>query len=344
MRGKINQRLIIVARESRGFTQYELAEKIEISPAHMSKMELGMVEIYDEYIDKLCDVLSYPKSFFYKEFEPISPILNHRRRKVVAQKLIAPIDAQINVYSMHISKIIQELGNKAMPMPCIDTEKFGSPYNCAKELRKIWKLKEPVLDNLTKVIEEHGIIIVSFNFGNDRVDSRTVITPEGQAIIFVNKSLLGDRLRFSLAYELAHIIMHHCAIPSMDRDIGNEANKFAAEFLMPEKDIRKDMKDGVTLDVLGKLKLKYKVSMQSLVYRADDLEIITDNQKRNLIQQFNQLKIRKREPQEYDIAKEQPNLLRNLLTQFKTKHKADAHKMAELLHISHAEFVQLYLK
>lgn len=342
MKGKINQRLIIVARESRGLTQYELAEKIEISPAHMSKMELGMVEIYDEYIDKLCDVLSYPKSFFYQEFEPIAPILNHRRRKIVAQKLIAPIDAQINVYSMHVSSIIKAVGTKVNNFPCVSSDKYGTPAECAKELRKQWKIKEPVIDNLTKIIEEHGIIIVSFNFGTDRVDSRTVITPEGQAIIFVNKSLLGDRLRFSLAYELAHLIMHHCSMPSMDTDIGSEANRFAAEFLMPEKDIRKDMKETVNLDLLGKLKLKYKVSMQSLVYRADDLEIITDNQKRYLIQQFNQLKIRKREPQEYDVAKEQPNLLRNLLAQYKFKNKADAHKMAELLHVHHAEFVQLY--
>ncbi|MBL7773624.1 MAG: ImmA/IrrE family metallo-endopeptidase [Chitinophagaceae bacterium] len=343
MKGKINQRLIIIARETRGLTQYELAEKLEISPAHMSKMELGSVEIYEEYIDKLVDILDYPKSFFYQEYEPMAPILNHRRRNIVAQKLITQIDAQINVYSMHISKVSHELGMRFNAIPCIDSEKFGSPFNCAKELRRIWKLKEPVIDNLTKIIEEHGIMIVSFNFGTDRVDSRTVITPDGQAIIFVNKSLLGDRLRFSLAYELAHLIMHHCAMPSMDRDIGSEANKFAAEFLMPEKDIKKDMKETVNLDLLGKLKVKYKVSMQSLVYRADDLEIITDNQKRYLIQQFNQLKIRKREPQEYDVAKEVPSSLRNLLAQFKTKHKADAHKMAELLHISHAEFVQLYL-
>jgi Zn-dependent peptidase ImmA (M78 family)/DNA-binding XRE family transcriptional regulator len=342
MKGKINRNLIIVARETRGLTQYELAEKLGISPAHMSKMEIGMVEIYDEYIDKLADILDFPKSFFFQEFEPMQPILNHRRRNKVAQKLITQIDAQINVFSMHISKVSQELELKFNTFPCLDTEQFGSPYNCAKELRKIWKLKEPVIDNLSKIIEDKGIMIVSFNFGTDRVDSRTVITPEGQAIIFVNKSLLGDRLRFSLAYELAHLIMHHCAMPSMDRDLGSEANKFAAEFLMPDKDIKKDMKEALNLDLLGKLKLKYKVSMQSLVYRADDLEIITDNQKRYLIQQFNQLKIRKREPQEYDVAKEQPYLLRNLLTQYKTKHKANAQKMAELLHINHAEYVQMY--
>jgi Zn-dependent peptidase ImmA (M78 family)/transcriptional regulator with XRE-family HTH domain len=342
MKDKINQRLIIIAREARGFTQYEFAEKMELSPAHMSKMELGSVEIFDEYVDKMVDVLGFPKSFYYQEFEPMQPILNHRRRKIVAQKLLSPIDAQINVYSMHISTIINALGIKVPTLPCLDAEQLGSPASCAKELRKAWKIKEPIIDNLTRIIEDKGIIIVNFNFGTDRVDSRTVITEEGQPIIFVNKTLLGDRLRFSLAYELGHIIMHHCAMPSMDRDIGHEANLFAAELLVPEVPFRKDSKEGVSFDLLGRLKVKWGVSMQSIVYRADDLEIITDNQKRYLIQQFNQLKIRKREPQEYDVPKEQPQLLRSLLTQYKTKNKADVAKMAELLHIQQAEYISMY--
>jgi Zn-dependent peptidase ImmA (M78 family)/DNA-binding XRE family transcriptional regulator len=342
MKQIINQNQIVIARESRGYNQYEFAELAGLSAAHLSKMEQGLVEIYEEYIDTFADKLSYPKSFFYQEYALIQPILNHRRRIVVAQKLLTQIDAQINIFCMHI---IQMLGGKQLnskPLPSFDIAQFETPYGCAKELRNYWKLKDLVIDNMMVLIESHGIIIVSFNFGTDRVDSRTVILPCGQAVIFVNKLLLGDRLRFTLAFELGHIIMHLGIAPILSRDISSEANKFAAEFLMPETAIRKDMKDGLSYDVLGELKLKYGVSMQSLVYRADDLEIITDNQKRYLIQQFNALKIRKREPQEYDVQKEQPNLLRNLLAQYKDNQNASAAKMAEKLHIQPQEYVQMY--
>ena len=41
--------------------------------------------------------------------------------------------------------------------------------------------------------------------------------------------------------------------------------------------------------------------MIALLYRADDLGFVTANQKRYLLQQFNKLKIRRREPQELDV-------------------------------------------
>jgi len=46
MKGRLNQRLIIIARGTRRLTQYKIAEKLEISPADMSKMEQGSVKIY----------------------------------------------------------------------------------------------------------------------------------------------------------------------------------------------------------------------------------------------------------------------------------------------------------
>ena len=57
-------------------------------------------------------------------------------------------------------------------------------------------------------------------------------------VVFSNKRSLGDRQRFTLAYELGHLVMHLQTNPSFTRDISHEANEFAAEFLMPEKDIR----------------------------------------------------------------------------------------------------------
>ncbi|MBL0267161.1 MAG: hypothetical protein IPP99_00340 [Chitinophagaceae bacterium] len=71
--------------------------------------------------------------------------------------------------------------------------------------------------------------------------------------------------------------------------------------------------------MLGELKRKWKVSMIALLYRADDLGLLTPNQKRYLVQQFNQQNIRRREPQELDIPKENPKLMRRLLADYMGK-------------------------
>jgi Zn-dependent peptidase ImmA (M78 family) len=192
------------------------------------------------------------------------------------------------------------------------------------------------------LLESKGIILSSFSFGTDRLDSRTILTNTNQPIIFTNKSLLGDRLRFSLAYELGHLVMHLNTSPTLDREVDKEANKFAAEFLMPEADIRKDFEAGVTLSILGELKKKWKVSMQSLLYRADDLGVITYNQKRYLLTQFNQIKIRKREPQEFDVPKENASLLSSLIVKYKNKTNIDNEALAAKLNLNLSEFIDIY--
>ncbi len=53
--------------------------------------------------------------------------------------------------------------------------------------------------------------------------------------IFLNQHVPADRMRFSLAHELGHIIMH--TVPG--DEIENEANAFAAELLVPEKQFRR---------------------------------------------------------------------------------------------------------
>ena len=224
--------------------------------------------------------------------------MNYRKRQIVSPKLLTPIDAKMNVYRLQTEFLMQALGFNPAQLPVLDVEKLGTPQKCAIKLHKLWEVKEGILPNITKLIESKGIIVNSFSFGTDRVDSRTILSSTSQPIIYTNKSLLGDRLRFSLAYELGHLVMHLNTTPNFERDVDHEANLFAAEFLMPETTIRPDFENGITLSTLGELKMKWKVSMQSLLYRADDLGYLTYNQKRYLLTQFNQMKIRKREPED----------------------------------------------
>ncbi len=208
-------------------------------------------------------------------------------------------------------------------------------------MRKLWKIEKETIGNLTEILEEKGVLLLQSDFGTDRVDGHCTIALDKFPIIVTNKSLLGDRQRFTLAYELGHLVMHLYTSPSYNRDLSHEANVFAAELLMPERDIKTDLED-LSLPKLGELKKKWKVSMQALLYRASDLELITDNQKRYLLQQFNQQNIRRREPKELDIPTEQYKLVRDLLTKYRTKQKLSVAKMASFLHLEAEDFIQRY--
>jgi Zn-dependent peptidase ImmA (M78 family) len=191
-------------------------------------------------------------------------------------------------------------------------------------------------------MEQQGIIINTFPFGTERVDSRSILTDDKYPIIFLNKNMMGDRQRFSLAFELGHLLMHTFIQVPHTTDINHEANLFAAELLMPEKEIRKDFKETITLPLLGELKRKWKVSMIALLFRADDLGCLTPNQKRYVIQQFNQQKIRRREPQELDIPPETPQLMRQLLARYMQKTKLGVAQLCEVLAIQASDYLEYY--
>ena len=61
-----------------------------------------------------------------------------------------------------------------------------------------------------------------------------------------------------------------------------EADRFAAEFLMPEREIRSDLRPPLTIARLAALKPYWKVSMAALARRAWNVGTIDQNRYRRL--------------------------------------------------------------
>lgn len=339
---KVNPKMVTLAREARGLLQNELGDKINGSQGYISRIELGQAEISDQYLEAVAKILNFPISFFKQEGEILPPNLSYRKREKVAQKLITFIDAHINIYRLNIQTLLKATKQEEVELPSLDIVKYGSPEEVARQIRKLWKVPKGSIANLTELLEANGVFVHTFDFGTERVDGRSIFIEQKYPVVFVNKTLLGDRQRFTLAYELGHLVMHLQTAPSFERDISHEANLFAAEFLMPEKEIMPDFVDGVTISKLAELKRKWKVSMQALLYRASDLTIITDNQKRYLLEQFNKMQIRRREPPELDVQKEQPKLLRTVFTTYKTKQKLNLKELAHFFHLTEEDFLEWY--
>lgn len=334
--------MIVLARESRGITQLELSEKIGMSRANLGKIENGDIGIKEDAIEAIAEATNYPVSFFLLDSDVYPEHLIYRKRDKVAAGLLTPINARVNIIRFHVEKLISATGFLNPELPLFEVSEKNTPQAIAQKVRKAWKIDTPLISNLVKLLEENGIAIASFDFGTERVDSRCIMTGSKHPIIIFNKTLLGDRQRFSLAYQLGHLLMHTAFQVDWERDIAHEANLFAAEFLMPEKEIRIDFEPGVSLPLLAHLKIKWKASMISLLYRADDLGFLTPNQKRYLIQQFNEQRLRRREPVELDIEVEKPALIRRWISEVKAKKKLDTNNTAAFLNLKTNEFIEMY--
>lgn len=338
---KINPKMLMLAREARGLTQLELADKAGINRSNISRFEQEFTGFTDDVLEELIKALRFPEKFFFQDQEIFPPAL-YRRRDVVPAKTLSYIDANINIYRLNLHRFIEAMKMEAHKIPLLPVSELGSPEEVAIKLRKIWKMQKGEINNLIEILEENGIMTLAVDFNTDRVDSRSILINNQYPVIFYNKSLLGDRLRFTLAYELGHIMMHTRQVLVSTEEVGHEANVFAAEFLMPKKDIATDFKENITLDLLMNLKRKWKVSMQALLYRASDLQMLTENQKRYIIGQFNALKIRRREPIELDVMIERGSMIRNLITSYRTKQKMSLKQMSDFFYLNEEEFLRRY--
>ncbi|RYY91032.1 MAG: ImmA/IrrE family metallo-endopeptidase [Chitinophagaceae bacterium] len=340
--GQVNPNMVVLAREARGFTQQDLAQKINLHKANVSRLEKGDTPVSQETLTAISEATSFPLQFFLQDGSPVPVHLSYRKRQHVPVKLITPIEARINIIRRHVQLVTRALQKPVPQVPVLEVGAEQTPSQAAQKLRKLWRMDAPVVENMVRVLEWQGIIVCAFPFGTERVDSRSMLTEDKYPVVFINSSHLGDRLRYSLAYELAQLVMHTFVEVPAERDISREANEFAAEFLMPEAHIMKDFERGITLPLLGELKRKWKVSMISLLYRADDLGLLTPNQKRYLIQQFNQQRIRRREPEELDVPKEQPKLMRQMLAEYMSRTGSGIIEMSAMLSLDPGDYVGYY--
>jgi Zn-dependent peptidase ImmA (M78 family) len=126
----------------------------------------------------------------------------------------------------------------------------------------------------------------------------------------------GVRSRFDLAHELGHLILHR-HIDSADiedkdflKEIERQADRFAGAFLLPKHSFPNEVFTP-RLDAFVNLKMRWRVSVQAMIYRCSDLGLFDDAQILNMRKQVSFRKWKTKEPLDDPsvIPLEMPRLL-----------------------------------
>lgn len=341
MNKTINPEMIIIARESRGFTQSELAKELRVSQGQISKIESGILNASDEMLSMLSKKLGYPEDFFQlpEQLYGIGlAFIYHRSRQSLSQKIINKIEAQINIHRIIISKLLRSV-EYDVKFPLLDIDEYnGKVEDIAKAVRATWVLPRGPVKNLTQIIENAGGLVIKCDFGTPKIDALSQYIPGLPPMFFINKNIPGDRLRFSLAHEVGHVIMHRIPHPEMEE----EADKFAAEFLMPAQEIGAFLHN-VNLPKLASLKPYWKVSMAALLKRASDLNKVSERTARYIWMQIGKAGYRLHEPVELNIPIEDPISLKKLVDIYLNKLNYSIIELSKILAIYPHEFRASYL-
>jgi Zn-dependent peptidase ImmA (M78 family) len=199
-------------------------------------------------------------------------------------------------------------------------------------------LPEGPLPNLTDLCERAGILVVWCDLEKG-IDGVSMTVRDLPPCIFLNRHVPPDRMRFSLAHELGHAIMHR--IPT--DHIEDEANAFASELLLPEKALQRALiGHRVSLELLARMKAYWRVSMASILYRMGQLGIITRHQSEYMWKKLSALGWRTREPQETDFPYEEPTVFPKLLRLHSEDLEYDLVGLQALLHTSTEDLLHIY--
>lgn len=168
-----------------------------------------------------------------------------------------------------------------LPSLSTDFERAGAagqlPIPAARKAASALALHDGEDFDLVVALERSGFIVVEHALGSRHIDAATLWSDGGRPIILLNIDSPKDRRRFTLAHEVAHLLMH--SSPS-EADEG-DADRFAAELLMPAERIRSDF-GNVSLASIERLRVKWRVPANALIGRARDLGAIGSTDYRTL--------------------------------------------------------------
>ena len=186
----------------------------------------------------------------------------------------------------------------------------GGPERAARYVRDQWGMSAGPAPHLVRLLENHGVLVVFSPPQAASVDAYSFDSRLRPVVVLNPVKHDYYRQRFDVAHELGHLVMHSDAEPG-GRTVEDHANRFAAELLMPEAEIRAELPttmNGAAWQSLARSKERWGTSIQALLYRARRLGTLTEVSYRNAMATLTSRGWRRGEPGLITVL-EQPSML-----------------------------------
>lgn len=334
---------LLAARKALRLTQEELGSRVGVTRQAIAAYEAGDKGPEAATFAALASALNQPTGYFTAPEQPVFGEYSPRFfRKVGADtarrndacavlghwfvQAAHYLDSLVNYPPVHIP----EVARPTDPSGRYSAEEIET---AAEQCRQQWGLGWGPISNVLALLESNGIAACRYEIEDERIDAFSFWCGDRPFIFMASERESGARVRFDLAHELGHLVLHRwiegteIADPKTLKVIEAEADRFAGAFLLPRKSFPNDVYSA-RLDAFVDLKRRWIVSIQAMIYRCRDLEVIDETQFTNLYKQISFRKWRKSEPLDNpeQIRLETPRLLgraAQLVLDSGTKHPDD---------------------
>ena len=309
------------ARLLRGYTLTELASLAGISKQSLSLYENNESKPDYEKMYRISSALKIPQEFFMQVDDVcVKTDATYFRSFASATKMSRISQSKkLELVAKMYGALLEYVDFPSLNLPILNLDFFEDEINLNEEelmenigkvaeaTRNHWKLGNGPIEDLQFTLEQNGIIVLGYDLSKEKIDAFSQRTEfDSNAVYFVavdQECESGVRVRFDLAHELAHILLHPWS-DSLEliskeefKERERQANMFASAFLMPKETFSRDvMRFPTDLKYYEWLKGKWKCSIQAMIYRSSKLGIITNNQFQYMMRQVSRNGWRLKEP------------------------------------------------
>lgn len=334
------------ARILRGMSLQGLADAIgDISKQALSKYETGRDTPGSARILQLSKALGLKPEYFFRPQSVTLGRLEFRKQAKLSKTDQGAIEEQARE---HLERYLALEG-------CFDADVLAASFDecqafsvespeqveqAAEALRERWFIGLDAIQNLTELLEEHGIKVIKIAAPEPFDGLSAQIENSAHTVIIVNGAKPGERQRFTSAHELGHVaIKLPHDLPEKECEIW--CHRFAGAFLFPKDRVYEEFgrrRSHVHVQELLLAKRVYGISMQAILRRLLTLGIISEATYRFMVIRFGQWGYRKTEPGE--LNKEEPIRFQWLVYRGLAEGLFTPAKAAEFLQISLSELEQ----
>ncbi len=336
---------LTLARELRGWTKTELADRIEKSASAVSQFEGGRARPDPLTLKRMALALSVPVEFFASRkgrtavisldvchFRSLRSASQRSRRKLLAQASL-------------LSEVVSFLEQEAVEFRAEQVTRVARTVtstedieDCAAAVRRDWGLGVGPLPSMIQLLESKGVIVLPIAAGCQEVDAFSLWHAGRPYMFLVVDKDSTSRTRFDAAHELGHLVMHHDVLPGSP-DVERQAHRFASAFLMPKESFLLECPRRLSFPHFRELKTRWKVSLAAMFTRARDLGCLSEASYRRAFMELNRTDERMHERGE--PAPERPQALGEALRLAEEVVPGEA--LAEAVGLSRAGLEELLL-
>ncbi len=335
------------ARNLNGLSLQDLSDKLntKISRQALHKYEKGEVIPDSEMINMLCEALNVRPDYFFRDTKIELGVIEFRKLKKLPAKEEVKVVEQTKDYLSRYIELEEIIGIETSfvnPLPqnkSIST--FAEVEDAANKVREAWNMGGDPISNAFELLEDKHIKVLDINAGDAFDGMQTWVQGKNIPVIAINKSRVksDDRIRFTLMHELAHLLLPiDKELPENKKEV--LCHQFAGAMLFPKEAVHMELgrsRNKLFIQELGALKQQYGISIQAIVMRLKDLNVISDNYCRQFFFYLNQMNWKVEEPFDYKGA-EKSNRFEQLLYRALAEDQISMSKAASLKNLKVSEF------